>query len=1055
MTMKELVVVPAGAGSGKTYRIMEDLGRWVESGVVRPDRIVAVTFTEAAAGELRDRVRRRLLDLGRLEDALLLDQAYVSTIHAFGLRIVTEFAFDAGQSPSPRLLTEDEQQLLIRRALAQTEKADVVLANLAGYGYRYDFNRELSAADLFREDILGVVAKLRSIGWRPEAPCDLVAVRDWIAERYGPVCDGETATEALRVAVARLLESHPESLAAEAKSDAARKDFNKDYRNLRKALRDGELEHNWTLWNQLRGLRLGKRGAPVPKAYQSLGEAVAAAADALVAHPGPLAQAQGHIEALLESGQEVLVHYANAKAQAGLLDYDDMIALADQLLADRPDVREELVRRTDCLVVDEFQDTNPLQFSLLWRLKSAGIPTLIVGDLKQAIMGFQGADPRLFEGLIAQNADKAEPLVANWRSQPSLMAIINEIGCGLFGDAYTELAPQADPAELEPLEIIEFTKRAPRDQHRIRAAAVGDRLKTLLEDSEVQVTDKRTNEQRGLQGRDIAVLCQTHKVLEQYAEILRAQGLKVRLQQEGWFECRSVQLAFYALSYVANPCDRHAALYLAVTELGGLSLEEGIKNLITDGAVDAPIMRELDALACTVASQPVASTVADVLQVVHLYDNVARWPDAAQARANLLRLQAEAAEFVASNRDARAAGGFHGDTLATFLGWLAIKVQQKDGNKQPAARVLDEDAIELVTWHAAKGREWPIVVVGDMDRKVEARLPELGVGYESFSALDQILSVAAIEYAPDFAAPEACERFKEALQARAEQEARRLLYVAVTRAREKLVLEWPGFAVGKGTTPLALLVDGCNASLTEQALVLSEASFHIKRHEGGSELPAELSLGFTEEPVELARAGRSAIMAGEPIADVTHDSVSPSQVESTSRITSPLEVIVYADRLEVPAALAGAEFGTIAHRFFEAVDAPDAIRHRLDDFARSAGLADGLIGELHERATRFDAWLREHLEPIAISREVPILYRDGQSRIVNGVIDLLIETSSGWLIVDHKSDQIDESGAAFERYFGQLSAYREALTCQGKGVIGMAVNWIRAGSVAWHTVQDA
>ena len=99
MSLPELTVVPAGAGSGKTYRIKEDLGKWVVDGLVAPEKIVAVTFTEAAASELRDRIRRRLLELDRLADALLLDQAYISTSHSFALRIITEFAFDSGQCP--------------------------------------------------------------------------------------------------------------------------------------------------------------------------------------------------------------------------------------------------------------------------------------------------------------------------------------------------------------------------------------------------------------------------------------------------------------------------------------------------------------------------------------------------------------------------------------------------------------------------------------------------------------------------------------------------------------------------------------------------------------------------------------------------------------------------------------------------------------------------------------------------------------------------------------------------------------------------------------------
>ncbi len=108
MSLPLLEIIPAGAGSGKTHTIQTKLSKWVQEGLVKPEKIVAVTFTEAAAAELRDRIRAELVKDGRIEDALRLDQAYMSTIHSFGLRIITEFAFEAEASPVPRLLNDDE-----------------------------------------------------------------------------------------------------------------------------------------------------------------------------------------------------------------------------------------------------------------------------------------------------------------------------------------------------------------------------------------------------------------------------------------------------------------------------------------------------------------------------------------------------------------------------------------------------------------------------------------------------------------------------------------------------------------------------------------------------------------------------------------------------------------------------------------------------------------------------------------------------------------------------------------------------------------------------------
>ena len=212
MSLPSLTVIPAGAGSGKTYTIQQRLGDWVRDGLVSPERIVAVTFTEAAAAELRERISAKLLATGRAEDALRLDQAYISTIHGFGLRVLTEFAFEAGASPRPRLLNEDEKNALIRKALARTDKADEIMSNLAAYGYAYDFVTKRSAEDVFRDDLLRIVELLRSMGWQAYSDAYATQAAAWISERYGPTGDGDQLSTALRQSVVILLDAYPESL---------------------------------------------------------------------------------------------------------------------------------------------------------------------------------------------------------------------------------------------------------------------------------------------------------------------------------------------------------------------------------------------------------------------------------------------------------------------------------------------------------------------------------------------------------------------------------------------------------------------------------------------------------------------------------------------------------------------------------------------------------------------------------------------------------------------------------------------------------------------------
>lgn len=1046
-----LTIIPAGAGSGKTYTIQQQLGEWVVEGLVAPERIVAVTFTEAAAAELRERIRAKLLSLGRLDDALKLDQAYISTIHGFGLRLLTEFAFDAGLSPRPRLLNEDEENTLIRLALARTEKADVITANLAKFGYSYDYNSQKSAEELFRDDLLRIVMLLRSAGWSEESDTYSAFASNWIAERYGLTGDGDQLTANLNRAVTRLLEAYPESLAREYGNNAtAEKAFRQDFRNLKAATDESTLGSDWKLWKGLRELRKSKRGCQLPDGYDDLADAVIEAANALPTHPGPREQAVLHIESLIAAGQEVLVHYAQAKREAGLVDYGDMIAMAAEMLRTRPDVLNTLVQRIDCLVVDEFQDTNPLQFALLWQLKDAGVPTVTVGDLKQAIMGFQGADPRLFDALIHQNQAVAKPLTSNWRSQPSLMQFINAVGPGLFGDEYVPLTPQGAESQQEPIELIDFSVKAKKGQHSVRALSVGERIGALLDDPKQQIWDRRAKRSRGLRGGDIAVLCPTHKMLAEYASVLRAQGLRVRLQEDGWYTSRVVQLACQALAYVANPLDRHAALYLAVTELGSLDLKTGLEQLISEGSIADPVLERLDVLAGNVKDRTIFALVADTYSALRLFDVVSSWPDADQCRANLLRFQAEAGEFMDANREALASGGYHGAGIQSFLAWLNEKVEQKDKNNQPDPSVIDEDAIQLVTWHSSKGREWPVVFVCGMDKSLSPRLPNMALGYSSFEDLSQLIDKAQIEYSPKFSAPESDDKFIGDLEIATELESRRLIYVAMTRAREKLVLEWPSYLAGKdGLTYWSILASGTSVSHQDATITAGEIAFPCRIEEGASELPEELGTGEGAVPEVLATIGRRAIQRGIPPEGLVPDSVVPSGMESlqnTEPAGQPLESIRYHEGLTLEIHLSGTALGTFLHRCFEVLGVNAELARTISSFT-SAEIADGDVSMIADSVTGFERWMAAHFSPNAVHRELPLLGIDENGSVVSGTADLVVETDSGLWIIDHKSDQIEEPVAAFDGYRPQLESYAKLLQSMGHDVVGLGINWIRRGEV--------
>lgn len=1044
-----LTIVPAGAGSGKTYYLQTELARRIIEEGLAPEKIVAVTFTEAAAAELRGRIRAELVKQKRLDDAFKLDQAYISTIHGFGLRLITEFAFDGGLAPSPRLLNDDEQGMLASKALAHSSAANMMMENLGRYGYSYDFISNTTPEDAFRKGMLAFIATLRGIGKAEQAADLYPAAEQKIRKLYGDTRVAEHLRDALISTITALLRSFPTDLSptcsgVKTATEALRKDFN----NMKRAVSSAVLDKEWKLWQALRDMRLSNRSTKLPDGYDDLAEQVMSAASALPLHPGPLQDALNHANALLQAASECLAQYAEDKRQRGLVDFTDMLSDAHQLLCCNKEVLAAFRERIDCLVVDEFQDTNPLQFSLLWSLSRAGVPTIIVGDLKQAIMGFQGADARLMQELINQHPDSLDPRTSNYRSSEPLMKWINLVGEGLFGGGYTELTPNPGfESRLSPLEVIEARENLSNGSY---ASHVVSRLLDLLNDETSQVYDKQLKAYRRLRGGDIAIICPTHSRLQHYATALRSAGLSCKLAQDGWYNSRIVQLTCYALQYLSDPSDRYAALYLAVTELGSHTLPSALDQLVAGSELSDTVLEKLSGVAEGPQDRYPEELLEELIAALDLYGIIARWPDGVQARANLLRLQGESREFRIANREALASGGYYGSEVKTFLSWLKGKAERDD--HQPEAAVIDEDAVQLTTWHSSKGREWPVVAVCGTDFDVTPRLPSTRVSYSDFSNLADLLSTSQVEIFPDFTAPETAERFKDELLAESRNSAARLLYVALTRAREKLIFEWPGYLPAtsnpSGNTHWDILVQKAFLELNGNSMLVAGTPVDCGITVVGKK-PQELTPD--EESATLSPYGRISITPQNLPKELTSEHYTPSSLHGVSANTIRCSSEAYGEPLAVLKGMHPAERGTLLHRSFELLLAKPEIAERLPVL-----LGEQITPEesfLVARSVQaFQDYLAKRLSPVALRSEEPFVSLDEAGTVITGSIDLLVESTDGFWIIDHKSDQLGESDIS-ERaayYYPQLATYAAVVTRlqPEKPAKGILINWVSLGMVS-------
>ncbi|WP_422001209.1 UvrD-helicase domain-containing protein [Roseovarius mucosus] len=1037
-----LVIVPAGAGAGKTHRIKTQLSDWVKRKIVRPERILAVTFTEAAAGELRERIRAGLLADGLVAEAMAVERAYVSTIHGLGLRLLTEHALAAGASLQPRHLGDAERDLLIRQALAHAKSLDPIKAEPERFGYQPNWQKGETVEDSLRGRVLSMIDLLRGLGDKGRDPGLIAPALTRLDTIYGEVlADPAAARDVLAKAVSTMLTAFPEGGMAGVTANGPRAVLEKNLALFRRLDRDPTLlDRDWSLWQSLRSLFTSNSRTKTPEGYDDLALAIMQAAEVLPSHPGPLADAKLHFRCLIACAQEVMEAYETRKKALGLIDYADMIAGAERLLRTDPAVRQAVLDEIDCVIIDEFQDTNPVQFALLWQLGVRAPRTLLVGDEKQSIMGFQGADPRLSQALASANPDATQPLDRNWRSTPAVMDFVNAMGAGLFGAGYNSLSPTRDPVTGPALEVLNIVKGRGVRNFSKPQEHIAERIAQILKAGET-ITDRHTKATRAVRQSDIALLVCRHATAARYAEELRARGVPVRIAEDGWAASTVVQAARAALSYAANPADTNSALVLRTLGPDPLSLQAAMTAQIQGRLADDPVLMRLAGLSDLLARLPISNALDLVINVAGLRLWADRQPDAAQARADLLRLEAEATDFESAHRDLKAAAGFHGESAKVFLGWLDARAGERDFDRRPDPAANSAEAVEIVTWHACKGREWPITVVAEFDHGIE---DWPGSTATQFTALDKIddmeavLASAALIHTPGFAAPESERRFIEDRRADFEANAKNLLYVALTRARDRLVLEWPGFIKERDEeAPEAK----CLFHVFTDACVPQVGSGRLRI--GAVDCPAMITqmpehAGFTTyltgADTDTPRLGTATPL---PATSLTPWRLQPSQATTAQPAPESQGITL---GTPWPRTASDAVRGTAIHLALRTCLTRSDLTEALP---KATGLDDATLALVAERAAALKAWLSADGYTDLLC-EIPLLGRTKEGAEIPGMVDLLAVGPKGCILIDHKTGG---AGEGFGLYWPQLSSYGAlvARLFPQHPLQGLAVFWIDHG----------
>ncbi|WP_019027647.1 UvrD-helicase domain-containing protein [Colwellia piezophila] len=1056
MALNELItpyqplnLIKAGAGAGKTYHIQKTLTDWICQGNVKADRILAVTFTNAAANEMQERIRLALIQKGLHEESKLLQQSSISTIHGFGLSLIERFAFEKGSSPEPKQLTEAEQRILISRALSDVEDIDPILSRLPYWDYKLKKGKDfISASEQLKNDLLATISSLLNLGGKIHSNNFNGLVEQALESvriTYGKGLSKEsTLNDSLMKAVQVIQNKYTfEELIDEWGSNTATRSFVTTIFDVT----PDNIKDDWKLWTKLQSIEtapkiFNKKTGDSKHEDSSLAFALWAAADKLKVHPGPLNKSLAKIAMLLNSAKLALGEYQAGKNSSGLIDFNDMVTLSEKLMKEEQYL-SEMKYQYDCLIIDEFQDTNPLQFALLWAFQKVGIPTLIVGDVKQSIMGFQGADKRLFESLLKQNPDCSRELTSNWRSTNEVMEFVNKLGPKLFKEQYQKLTPRAQIAsELDPVVVINFSpelwgskaSKNKRGYSSEGAFAIVPEIKVLL-DSDKEITDKVTGLKRKIRPNDIAVLGKTHNDLNRFAFALRQAGIQPQIKRSGWFESDSIKELFYALSYIADPRDQHALLYLKVLRDPSVHLQDVFSEYLKQDKprrfefIEVEVLNEL-------SRQSKFSSIKHLVQ--RCIDDLGLWDKFAainesqsnqQQRTNLLKLIHLVGVFEKSEYSSLKAQGIYGKGLSSFLIWL--KVNRDDFGKQPDVNGDNQNAVVLSTWYASKGLEWPIVIVLGLEKEVNVRLPHISVQYNSDNDVDEMLENAFTQIVTSFDDSETKQKFIDMLMPFEQETLKNLTYVVMTRAREQLILPW--FETDKPNT-MQSYVNRINLD-----------KYSHKAAHYSDELNKKIA---NKEPTK--QLGRINLTA-QKTPECVQANISPTSLANNIIQNGLVDNISELVSLEygLPVNLGcldnyqANDVGTWIHQCYQVLITRPEIRERLFVKLPVINGNQELKEQLIVQVDNLKTWLNKNWSASSYRTELPMLSIVENGATLSGILDLLVETNDGYWIVDHKTDcKTDDK--QFKHHLPQLLTYAKHITLN-KPIIGVAINWVREG----------
>jgi len=1060
-TVGRRVCVDAGAGSGKTRVLVDRIVHILDKRLAELDQIVAITFTDAAAAEMKVRLRQEFHNRAPVDDPIemtrwrdlerYVEMARVSTIHSFCAGLLRENALRVGLDPDFAVLAEAETQLLRNEVVTQTihrlldgggqaagdrAAGDEVAGDEAAVRCATEYGTKVLI-----ENMESLLKSQRMI----EAMCKAHPLEDPAAltEHWKRLTAESSAGRLRALAASRELREFRAGLAAfdglcfepaDARESARRRMVSLLDDIASETSEEVILDRVKQIASMVFGRASKKKWNPeadldrLKDLQEHVRDWATEALPAIVDDAVERRAAELTVD-VYRTYRKVSDAFRNAKNDRTSLDFDDLIAMTADMLRDSEEIRTRTAHGIRFLLIDEFQDTDASQLEIARLLvECPGGPQLfLVGDAKQSIYDFRGAEVQLFQDERTR-AEERIVLAENFRTVPEILGFANDFFestqlLAAVEPRYECLASSRNPAgecRIEFLVPYEVDGTLVDDYRVEEATLIANRLASMCRGPEPAVVfDKQSHELRQATFGDIAMLFRSSTKIYLYERALRECGIPYNVVAgPGFYERQEVTDLRNLLAVLADPWDEPALLGFLRSPIGALSDEALVclcagRGLVPGFCGDTvpdgfPQPDRLDAARTLVrdlrlqCQRPLAEFLRYLMDRTG-YEAIVLSQFLGLQKALNVRKVIDLAEDFTRTRPA---------DLAAFVRYLDMMTKQETREGDATLDTEASGSVTLMTIHKAKGLEFPIVVVPDISQRSQEQNH------------DPILAHRRLGFATRFVgergqmvSPAMYESIKREKGDKRTAEHARILYVAMTRARDWLLLS--GTPKAPASSWMSSFDKHLNLMLREDGEVIQEGrwSARIRRRVGSSTwqgteerpetAPPELCLiERRAEPLSLAMTHRRSFSVSEILHEMFPGNEQPHEKTGAE---DPAEGLLR---------------GTLAHRMFEQWDFVSAppIDQVLDDECVESCARQRLSAYLHDVAERFRASdLIEHFRSArTLQREAPFVLRIGDA-LVNGVIDALLDEN---VIIDYKTGR--QTPERSERYEFQICLYAAA-----------------------------